>query len=291
MKGRRSPGYVLALGGGGARGLAHIGVLKVLQEEGVKIAAIAGTSMGSVIGAMFAYYNDAVEVEEVFRKFLSSSFHEKYARTFFLLSEEPSILQEPEKTMARLGKRFIYLKAASMHAVFSSSILDEAFQILLPDVRFRDLAIPFICVAADLKTGDEVVLKEGRVIPAVVASSSIPGFVEPVRVARRVLVDGSATSTVPVNAARAAFKGKLLAVDVSMEIKREEKLETAFEIAMRSGEITNYYLTRSQLAAADVVIHPEVGKTTWANFDKLDEMIRAGESAARRAIPALRKRN
>ncbi len=290
LKKRKSSAHVLALGGGGARGLAHIGVLKVLQQEGIEIGAIAGTSMGSVIGAMFAYYNDAIEVEEVFRKFLTSSFHERYARTFFLLSEEPSILQQPEKTMAKLGKRFIYLKAASMHAVFSSSILAEAFQLLLPDIRFSDLLIPFICVAADLKTGSEVVLKEGRLIPAVVASSSIPGFVEPARVARRLLVDGSTTSTVPVNAARAAFGGKIVAVDVSMEIKREEKLETAFEIAMRSGEITNYYLTQSQLSGAHLVIHPEVGKTTWSNFDKLDEMIKAGEIAAKRALPGLNRR-
>lgn len=292
MKGlRRKPAeYVLALGGGGARGLAHIGILKVLQREGIKVTAIAGTSMGSVVGAMFAYYKDAVEVEEVFRKFLLSSFHEKYARTFFLLSEDPTILQEPEKTITRLGKRFIYLKAASMHAVFSSNILDEAFRYLLPDVRFADLSLPFVCVASDLRTGSEVVLKDGRLLPAIVASSSIPGFVEPARLGRRVLVDGSTTSTVPVNAARSMFRGRILAVDVSMELKREERLDTAFEIAMRSGEITNHYLTATQLSYADVVIHPEVGKTTWSNFDKLDEMIKAGEVAARRAIPRLNGR-
>ncbi len=286
---RKSAGFVLALGGGGARGLAHIGVLKVLQSEGVEIGAIAGTSMGSVIGAMFAYYRDAVEVEEVFRKFLSSAFFEKYARTFFLVSENPLILQEPEKTIAKLGKRFIYLKAASMHAVFSSNILEEAFQYLIPDVRFSDLKIPFACVAADLRTGSEVVLKEGRVIPAIVASSSIPGFVEPARVARRVLIDGSTTSTVPVAAARSLSKGKVIAVDVSVELKREERLDTAFEIAMRSGEITNHYLTEMQLRSSDLVIHPEVGNTTWANFDKLDEMIKVGEIAARRAIPQLQQ--
>lgn len=288
---RRSDDYVIALGGGGARGLAHIGVLKVLQREGVSIKAIAGTSMGSVIGAMFAYYEDAIEVEELFRKFLESSFHEKYARTFFLLSEDPNALKEPEKTATRLGRRFLYLKAASMHAVFSHNILDEAFRELMPDIRFSDLRIPFSCVATDLRTGAEVTLSEGRVIPAVVASSSIPGFVEPASVARHVLVDGSTTSTVPVEAARRMSKGKrILAVDVSMDLRRTERLETAFEIAMRAGEITGHYLTERQLSAADIVIHPEVGRTTWSNFDKLDEMIRSGETAARRAIPRLHGR-
>lgn len=289
---RRSKGYVLALGGGGARGLAHIGVLKVLQREGVPISAIAGTSMGAVVGAMFAYYEDAIEVEEIFRKFLQSSFHEKYARTFFLLSEDPNALKEPEKTATRIGRRFLYLKAASMHAVFSHNILDEAFRELMPDVRFTDLRLPFSCVAADLRTGAEVVMSEGRVIPAVVASSSIPGFVEPANVARHILVDGSTVSTVPVEAARGMARGKkTIAVDVSVELKRTEKLETAFEIAMRSGEITGHYLTEWQLSGADFVIHPEVGRTTWSNFDKLDEMIRAGEIAAGRTIPLLRKLN
>lgn len=289
---RRKPAeYVIALGGGGARGLAHIGVLKVLQKEGVNIGAVAGTSMGAVIGAMFAYYADAVEVEEVFRKFLQSSFHERYARTFFLLSEDPNALKEPGKTATRLGKRFLYLKAASTHAVFSHNILREAFEQLMPDISFSDLRIPFVCVATDLRTGAEIVLDEGKVIPAVVASSSIPGFVEPACVARHTLIDGSTTSTVPVAAAKQKYGGKTLAVDVSMELKRTGRLETAFEIAMRSGEITGYYLTERQLAAADLVIHPKVGRTTWSNFDRLDEMIKAGETAARRAIPRLQRRN
>ncbi len=288
---RKQAEYVLALGGGGARGLAHIGVLKVLQKEGVRIGAITGTSMGAVIGAMFAYYADATEVEEVFRKFLKSSFHEKYARTFFLLSEDPNALKEPEKTAARLGRRFLYLKAASTHAVFSRNILGEAFRQLVPDVTFSSLRIPFACVAADLRSGVEVILSEGKVIPAIVASSSIPGFVEPASVAGHVLIDGSTTSTVPVSAARQLYRGRLLAVDVSMELRRTERLETAFEIAMRSGEITGYYLTQRQLLAADFVIHPQVGRTTWSNFDKLDEMIKAGETAAKRFIPKLRRRN
>ncbi len=281
---KKSAGYVLALGGGGARGLAHVGVLKVLQREGVKIKAIAGTSMGAVVGAMFAYYMDAIEIEEIFRKFLSSPFHEKYGRTFFLLSENPTLLQEPGKTVTRLGKRFLYMKAASTYAMFSHSILDEAFRYLLPDVRFSDLRIPFACVATDLRTGREITLKEGKVLPAIVASSSIPGFVEPASGSSYMLVDGSTTSNVPVRAAREIFRGSIIAVDVSMDLKRDEKLETAFDVAMRAGEITSHYLTEVQLSDAEIVIHPEVGRTTWANFDRLDEMIRAGEAAARRSV-------
>ena len=288
MKRRRSKtSYVLALGGGGARGLAHIGVLKILQKEQIDIKAITGTSMGAVIGAMFAFYKDAVEVEGIFRKFLASQFHEKLGKTFFLLSEDPNVLHEPEKTVTRLGKRFLYLRAASTHAVFSRKILTEAFSYLLPDVRFSDLQIPFACVAADLQTGEEIVLSEGRLLPAVIASSSIPGFVEPAVVARRLLIDGSAVGTIPVRAARKKFQGRVLAVDVSMDLTQEGPLDTAFEIAMRGAEITARYLNEAQLSEADLLIHPKVGRATWANFDKLDEMIVAGEVAAKRMLPKI----
>lgn len=284
---RRSRQYVLALGGGGARGLAHIGVLKVFQKEGIHVKAIAGTSMGAVVGAMFAYYKDAIEVEEVFRKFLMSKFHENFGRTFFLLSESPDAVIEPNKIVRKLGRGFFYLKAASSSAVFSRDILNDTLRYLLPDLHFSDLKLPFICVATDLVSGREVVLKRGKVLPALIASSSIPGIVEPQKNGSAILVDGSTTSAVPINAARAAFSGKLIAVDVSMNLKRERRPETAFEVAVRAGEITNYYLNQQLLLRSDYLIRPDVGRTNWANFDRLDEMIRAGETAAKKSILAL----
>ncbi len=283
--------YILALGGGGARGLAHIGVLKVLQKEGIKIRAIVGTSMGSVIGGMYAYYGDAIEVEEVFRKFFLSNFHEKIGRTFFLLSEDQNALHEPGNVVKKFGRSVIYFKAASSGSVLSRGILEETIGFLLPDIRFKDLQIPFACVAADLVTGKEVILNEGRILPAVVASSSIPGIVEPLRIGNALLVDGSVTGTVPVLAARKTFSGKVVAVDVAMDLKRDQELGTAFEVALRADEITNYYLNRVWLSEADVVIHPKVGRTNWANFNKLDEMVSAGETAAKKVLTQLNKRN
>lgn len=286
---KKSPEYVLALGGGGARGLAHIGVLKVLQKEGIKVKGIVGTSMGAIVGAMFAYYGEAVEVEEMFRKFLASQFHEKFGKTFFILSENPNTYQEPKKIINKLGQKFIYIKAASKRAVFTNDILKDTLGLLMPDVQFKDLQIPFACVSTDLMTGREVIFRNGRVLPAVIASSLIPGIVEPVKTGSLILVDGSTTSIVPVIAARKTFDGKIIAVDVSMELKRDEEPATAFEIALRANEITNYYFNQKLLLESDVVIHPKVARTNWANFDKLDEMIRAGEAAARKSLIRLKK--
>ncbi len=283
--------FVLALGGGGARGLAHVGVLKVLQRERIGIKGIVGTSMGAIVGAMFAHCGNALEVEELFRKFLASQFHEKFGKTFFILSENPSTYQEPKKILDRLGQKFIYIKAASKRGIFTHDILKDALSFLIPDIQFKDLKIPFVCVSTDLVSGREIVFRNGRVLTAVIASSLIPGIVEPLKSGTSILIDGSTTSTVPVTAARKTFSGKIIAVDVSMELRRDGEPSTAFDVALRANEITNYHFNRALLSESDVVIRPKVGRTNWANFDKLDEMIRAGETATRKSLTLLKNKS
>ncbi len=287
---KRKREYVLALGGGGARGLAHIGVLKVLQAEGIRIRGIAGISMGAIVGATYAYYGDAVEVEEIFKKFFRSRFHQKFSKTFFLLSEDPDTFQKPERIIANLGRRFIYLKAAAKDAIFSENILKDTVGFLLPDICFSDLRIPFVSISSDLISGKQIIFKTGKVRPAVIASSLIPGIVEPLRSGNLVLADGSTTGVVPVKAALETYGGKVIAVDVSMTLKRELKLKTAFDVALRANEITSNLLNQTLLERADIVVSPKVGDTNWANFDKLDEMIRAGEIAAKRSLILLNRK-
>ncbi len=142
-------------------------------------------------------------------------------------------------------------------------------------------------------TGREIVFHRGRVLPAVIASSSIPGIVEPMKMDDMILVDGSTTSMVPIDATRKIFHGskiKVIGIDVSLESKRDAEPSTAFEVALRAGEIANYYLTKISLGKADFVIHPNVGRTTWANFEKLDELVRAGETAAKKSLLQLKSK-
>jgi NTE family protein len=286
---KRRSEYVLALGGGGARGLAHIGVLKVFQSEKIKVKGIAGVSMGAIIGAMYAYYGDAVEVEEIFKKFLRSQFHQKFGRTFFLLSEDPDSYQKPKRIIDRLGRGYVYLKAASKKGVFSQNILRDTLDFLLPDIEFNDLKIPFISVSSDLRYGRQVVFKTGKVRPAVIASSLIPGIVEPQEYGKSILTDGSATGVVPVKAALETFGGKVIAVDVSLTLKRDIELLTAFDVALRANEVTSHLLNETGLQMADITIYPKVGETNWANFEKLTELIRSGEIAARKSLGILKK--
>ncbi len=286
---KRKSEYVLALGGGGARGLAHIGVLKVLQNEGIRVKGIAGISMGAIVGAVYAYYGDALEVEEIFKKFLRSQFHRRFGKIFFVLSENPDTYQKPGKIVAKLGRNFLYLKAASKRGIFSQSILNETLNFLLPDIYFSDLRIPFVSVSSDLVTGKEVVFKNGRVRPGVIASSLIPGIVEPLNLGNFILTDGSTTGVVPVRAAVETFGEKVIAVDVSITLKREIQFQTGFDVAIRSNEITSHLLNQSRLDEADVVVSPKVGDTNWANFERLDAMIQAGEIAAKKSLRLLRR--
>ncbi len=283
----RKLAFALALGGGGARGLAHVGVLKVLEAEGIRIKGIAGVSMGAIIGAMYAYYGSALEVEDVLRKFLAGKFHKEVSKILTLLSEDPEVLRKPKKIVEKLGRSYAYLKAASGTAVISRRILRRSLGSLLPDVQFRNLRIPFVSISSDLLSGREIIFRTGGVRSAIIASSLVPGIVEPLKVGHFLLSDGTTTGIVPVNAALSSFGGKIIAVDVSRKLERSLSLRTGIEIALRAGEITASRLNNVVLEKADFILRPMVGDANWLNFDRFEELLRAGENAARKSLNLL----
>jgi len=185
----------LALGSGGARGWAHLGVLQALREKGIAVECVAGTSMGAVVGAFLA-----ARREEVLRE-LAQDLDWKRLRPFFW-----------EVSLSRSG-------------LTDGRRLLEEFRKMLGLREFRELDLPFRAVATDLDTGGEVVLSSGNLLQAVRASISIPGLFSPVRVGKRLLVDGGLVNPVPVSVARAMGAQTVLAVDVSQGIVPEKKPE------------------------------------------------------------------
>ena len=179
----------LALGSGGARGWAHLGVLQALKEKGVRIDMVAGTSMGALVGAFLAAAR-----EDVLRD-LATHLDWKGLRRFFW-----------EISLSRSG------------LTDGRKLLEETRN-LLGVAEFRDLKLPFRAVATDLNTGGEVALNSGDLLEALRASISIPGVFSPVWVGRRLLVDGGLVNPVPVNAARAMGADTVIAVDVSQAIE------------------------------------------------------------------------
>lgn len=265
----------LALGGGGARGLAHIGVLDVLQKEGVPIDMIAGTSAGAAIGAIYAQGKDASLIKELAVgldwKRLVSLVDFALPKTGFIGGRKITDLLEP---------------------------------IVGHDIRFSDLRIPLACVATDITTGEEVVINQGSVLEAVRASISIPVILTLVKWKGRYLVDGSLVDPVPVSVLRTMGADFIIAVNVipdmsdrahhvdklDKQVTKDVKEPNIFSVIIQSVYIGAYSLARSCLEDADIVIRPRVGHVGFGDLHRAQECILQGELAAQESIPEIKNR-
>ncbi len=246
----------LVLGGGGARGFAHVGVLRVLEQERIPIDLLVGTSAGSFIGAIYADTRDSFELESV----------------------AWSASKEDLFDWSLLGSARGPVTGKALRAFIGRHVRARTIE---------ELAIPFVAVATDLVTGEEVVLDRGPVAPAVHASSAIPGVFRPVDLGGRTLVDGGTVDPIPVRPARERGADVVIAVDIGKEIPGEEPGNFA-SISLRSLAILKRELGRYKAAEADVVISPKVGDTSPFDFSKRKELMAAGMAATREALPAIR---
>ncbi len=267
----------LALGGGGARGFAHLGVLKVLAREGLHADVVAGTSMGGLIGAGYAA---GFPVEKIEQEVVGLA----QRTTLFRLADRIPTLQA-----LLSGKRFENYLAESMGA----------------DRTFDDLRRPLALVAADLVTGREVVLKSGPLVPAMRATMSLPGIFAPVEMGRYRLADGALLNNVPADRARELGAEVVLAVDVLPyfpenrlgEAPRVEALELPFvppgvRDVWQAGFVAVAALTARNLERSkpEVVVRPALPADVnlLVGFTRAEELIAAGERAMRAALPKLR---
>jgi NTE family protein len=247
----------LALGGGGARGLAHIGVLKVLEEEGLAADFVAGTSVGSLIGALYCCGYGWRELQE-----LASTTDWSDLVTF---------------TVPRLG-------------LVNARKLERLVDRLVGGRTIGELPIPFRAVAVDITAGEEVVLTQGPVSRAVRASASIPGIFEPVRWEERLLVDGGLLNNVPSDVVRDMGAEVVLAVNLSGERVKSHPPENLLDVLLYSLEVLIYGQGQRGTAAADVRVVPDLDGFSYRNLGRWKEMVERGELAMRAALPTLRRR-
>ena len=265
----------LALGGGGVRGFAHIGVLKVFEKESFPVDSIVGTSIGAIIGAGFALYKDVGKLEE----FVSSAINReeiKEIEKFFTQSsssEDRTVLNrfsETIKSIARLRKKWI----------FEADKMRNVIKLFIPeDVDFSDLKLPFACVTADIFSGERIILKEGNLLNAVLASSSIPGVFPPQKLGNRFLVDGGIISKLPVEEAKIFKSGFVLGVNVE-SFEHSKELKDGIDITLRVNHIMSHWLNTYNVGRADFVISPDLQGLGWALFSKGLFCIKQGEEAA-----------
>lgn len=270
---------VFALGGGGARGFVHIGVMRVLDDLSIPVRAVVGTSMGSLMGAMYLVHGSSEAVEEAWRRIMDDGILPAVRQVKRVPRAEKK--EHPLLQVARQIKdRVVVSFALNRSTVLDGSDLDAAVDALLPDLCVEDLSVPFTAVATHLESGAEVRLHTGSLRDAVKASSAIPGMVPARTIEGRDLVDGGVVAEVPVAAARDVGR-PVLVVDASMDVPPLAEDDTALDTMMRTQMMTSRLLRRRQLADATWVIRPEIGHVAWADWGAMDEMIDAGERAAR----------
>ena len=283
----------LALGGGGARGLAHIGVLKALEEEEIPIHAIAGTSMGAIIGATYAQYPDSKRLTSMVHD-LIDKFDLQGGWMEFLSRDSEKNENKKENLLKEIGyfvrKRFMYLVGVSRISLEPKDKLMDPLRVVLNDEPIEQAKIPFAAVAVDLVSGNEVAMNEGPMIDAVYASSSIEGIFPPLRLDNQLLSDGGATSLVPVEAARKLQANFIIGVNIPEISKRENRLASGIEVILRADSLTRGKLNSLVLETADVIITPEVRTIHWANFGKVDECIQKGYEATKNKIDELKEK-
>ncbi len=277
----------LALGGGAARGLAHLGVVEALRDAGIPVDVVAGTSMGALVGAMFARNADATAMLAEATRFLRSP-EFRQARIHRLQRETPA-----EKSVLDAVSRYISRGRVLASTVTRPSVLDaedlyELLGFFVDDRDIRSLRLPFLAVATDLRTGEEVILDRGPVIDAVAASSAVPGAFPPIVVGGRECVDGGVVNMVPVSVLRDMGLDYVIASNVSHELPVPADAMKALATHFRTHEITKRTLTRLQVRFADAVITPRVGQIHWADFTRSDEVIEAGRLAARDVLDTIR---
>jgi NTE family protein len=253
------PLVALVLGGGGARGFAHVGVIRVLEDAGVPVELIVGSSVGSLIGAFYAGPTNSYALERIARGL-----------------ERDDIFD------------FGLAPALFGNGLASGDRLEAFVRKHTSADRIEALRIPYAAVATDLDTGETVVLRSGDVARAVRASSAIPGVFEPVRIDGRLLVDGAVSRNLPVAIAREMGADVVIAVDVTAIDTKARPPGNFVEVILRAVNIVVHAEVEAAREDADVLLTPEVGRVGFIDFDRKDEAIAAGIEAARAALPRIR---
>jgi NTE family protein len=284
------PKICIAMGGGAARGLAHLGVLKVFEEGGVPIDMIAGTSLGALIGGCYAFRPDAAYWTTSIDQYLRSFRSRKTRLEFVRRLEAP----DPDNhgffsDMANLiRKGYFWGITATKPAFISEREYEDFIYPLIPDVTIESLKIPFACVATDIRNGNRTIYRDGPLRLAVSASCALPGIFPPVADGARLLVDGGWVERVPVHCAREMGADIVIAVDVSSEVGTFENHRYGLDVVMRADAVTRIYLNELQVRDADIVLHPAVGGTHWADFSNPAELVGQGETTAREKVEKIK---
>ena len=269
----------LVLSGGGAKGLAHIGALKIIEEAGVKIDYIGGTSMGAIVGALYASGYSAIELDSIFRATdFSNLIRDNLPRSAKTFYEK----EDSERYAVTLP--FTGLKISVPPAYSGGQNIYNEFVRLLYHVKdvkdFSKLPIPFLCIATNMETGEQVLLNKGYLPEAIMASGTLPSLFEPAKIDNQVLIDGGIVNNYPIDEIKDLGANIIIGVDVQHGLLKRESLLSATEILF---QINNYRTAAEMVEKSKqttIYIKPDMENYSMIDFDQSDTIIRLGEIAA-----------
>ncbi len=253
---KKIPKLGLALGGGAARGFAHIGVLQVLEEEGIKPSLVVGTSAGSVVASFYASGKTGQQLQWLADTMDETQFTD-WANPF------------------------------SGRGILRGEALGKYINSQLNGMKIEDMKLPLGIVATDLRTGDGILFRRGDVATAVRASSAVPSVFEPVQIAGKDFVDGGLVSPVPVRYARQMGADLVLAVDISSR-PEDAKTTDMLKVLLQTFSIMSKSISQLELTQADVVVRPALPDIGSTEFSARKKSIEAGRAAMKQAMPQLR---
>jgi NTE family protein len=245
----------LALGGGAARGFAHVGVIKALENHGIFPDIIVGTSAGAVVGALYAAGNTGFELQKLAHK-----------------------LDESKISDWSMPDRGV-LKGEALQLFINDAVAQRPLE---------SMKKPFAAVASDLHSGESIIFRTGNTGMAVRASATVPGVFQPVTINGREYVDGGLTSLIPVRAARQMGSDIVIAVDISAR-PSDRQVRGTLDILLQTVTIMGQSLSRYELKEADIVIRPQVGGVGSADFQARHDAILEGEKAVQLALPQIKE--
>jgi NTE family protein len=273
------PGTIgLALSGGGAKGIAHLGVLRTLERLGVRVDVVAGTSMGGVIGGMYALGLSVDSIENVIASAdWSALINDATPRRSRFVDQRR--LDERAIVSVPLAGRRVILPAGAIVGSGMMRILEHVTWSGALVRRFDELPLPFVAVATNLETGDAVALDGGVLAEALRASAGVPGALEPIVLDGRLLVDGALSRNLPATDARELGADYVVCSDVSEPIDAADELLSIVDVLSQLASLSMLQSTLQQRATCDVLILPEVEDLSSFAFDQVDEWVRRGEEA------------
>jgi NTE family protein len=283
---QKRPKIGLVLSGGGAKGFAHIGVLKVIEEAGIKIDYIGGTSMGAVIGGLYAVGYNATQIDSIFKttKFdeLLKDFIPRNSKNFYEKRNDESYALTLPFNKLRIG-----IPEALSKGMYNFNLLSRLTRNVRHIKDFKQLPTPFLCIGTNIETGTGVLLDKGNLAQAILASSAFPSLFSPIEIDGQLLVDGGVANNYPIEEVRKLGADIIIGVDVQDDLLDRSQLKNATKILVQITNLHSVEKMKRKTRMTDVYINPDIKNFSVLSFDRGVEIIKKGAEAATAVYPKL----